>query len=55
MADKVVTVHGVSQLAKAGMWPRDVRTEVGRLVTGEPVSVFAGHVIVDMRPGKNRI
>jgi hypothetical protein len=46
--DKVVTIRGVSQLAKASIWPRGVRTQVGRLATGELVSAHFGHVIVDM-------
>jgi len=54
MSDGVVTVRGVSQLAKAGMWPHHERTDVGVLETGEPVSVFLGVPVVDMRPEKNR-
>jgi hypothetical protein len=55
MSDKIVTVRGVAQLAKANMWPYNVRTEVGMLETGEPVSVFLGTPIVYCRPQVNRI
>lgn len=55
MADKVVTVAGAAAMARAGVWPHGVRTEVGILETGEPVSVYCGAVVVDLRPTTNRL
>jgi hypothetical protein len=52
-ADKIVTVKGVAALARANMWPYHEKTNVGILETGEPVAVYLGVPIVDMRPSKN--
>ena len=53
-ADRVVTIKGTAELARQGIWPMSVRTHVGYLESGAPVSVFAGTVIVDTRSNKNR-
>jgi hypothetical protein len=47
--DRVVTVNGTAALARQGVWPKSVRTEVGVLAGGQKVSVYLGTVIVDMR------
>jgi hypothetical protein len=55
MTDKIVTIHGVAAMARAGVWPHGVRTPVGVLESGEPVTVYCGAIVVDMRPTSNRL